>query len=173
MAQYLEDLLSTLASCFFCFPSSPQLRINSRSFKILRLLGEVHSQTPDSLYPIHAHYELREAFHTSISFRKLQLAICMPSRKSGVHSDKNPSPWHLKKSKLIPSSLRTQTLFHLSTTALHLQKIRQTQEARLSIYFSPTIDEGTSKMPSTPILSITPDFLNEGSWSCSLVWLTH
>jgi serine/threonine kinase 16 len=24
-----------------CFPSSPQLKINSRSFKILRLLGEV------------------------------------------------------------------------------------------------------------------------------------
>ncbi|MCJ1391192.1 hypothetical protein MMC18_004054 [Xylographa bjoerkii] len=40
MAQYVEDLLSSLTSCFFCFPSSPQLRINSRSFKILRLLGE-------------------------------------------------------------------------------------------------------------------------------------
>jgi hypothetical protein len=26
-----------------CFPSSPTLKINSRSFKILRLLGEVHT----------------------------------------------------------------------------------------------------------------------------------
>ncbi|MCJ1438328.1 hypothetical protein MMC27_007716 [Xylographa pallens] len=40
MAQYLADLFSSLTSCFFCFPNSPQLRINSRSFKILRLLGE-------------------------------------------------------------------------------------------------------------------------------------
>ncbi|MCJ1292374.1 hypothetical protein MMC34_003924 [Xylographa carneopallida] len=40
MAQYLADLVSSLTSCFFCFPNSPQLRINSRSFKILRLLGE-------------------------------------------------------------------------------------------------------------------------------------
>ncbi|MCJ1478495.1 hypothetical protein MMC13_007175 [Lambiella insularis] len=40
MAQYMADLLSSLTNCFFCFPNSPQLRINSRSFKILRLLGE-------------------------------------------------------------------------------------------------------------------------------------
>ncbi|KAL8748688.1 MAG: hypothetical protein Q9184_007147 [Pyrenodesmia sp. 2 TL-2023] len=40
MAQIFTDLLSTLTSCLFCFPSSPQLKINNRSFKLLRLLGE-------------------------------------------------------------------------------------------------------------------------------------
>lgn len=38
---YFRELLYTLTNCMFCFPSSPQLRINSRSFKMLRLLGEV------------------------------------------------------------------------------------------------------------------------------------
>ncbi|CRG92123.1 serine/threonine kinase 16 [Talaromyces islandicus] len=40
MAQYLFDLLYTLTDCMCCFPSSPQLKINNRSFKLLRLLGE-------------------------------------------------------------------------------------------------------------------------------------
>ncbi|KAK4447710.1 Serine/threonine-protein kinase [Podospora aff. communis PSN243] len=40
MAQAFFDILSSLGSCLNCFPSSPTLKINSRSFKILRLLGE-------------------------------------------------------------------------------------------------------------------------------------
>ncbi|KAL2017497.1 hypothetical protein VTK56DRAFT_2039 [Thermocarpiscus australiensis] len=40
MAQVIFDLLSSFGSCLNCFPSSPTLKINSRSFKILRLLGE-------------------------------------------------------------------------------------------------------------------------------------
>ncbi|TGO42713.1 hypothetical protein BHYA_0006g01160 [Botrytis hyacinthi] len=40
MAQYFLDLLYTLTNCMSCFPGSPQLKINNRSFKILRLLGE-------------------------------------------------------------------------------------------------------------------------------------
>ncbi|KAL8740261.1 MAG: hypothetical protein Q9190_007015, partial [Brigantiaea leucoxantha] len=40
MAQYLMDLLYSLTNCIFCFPGSPQLKINNRSFKLLRLLGE-------------------------------------------------------------------------------------------------------------------------------------
>ncbi|KAI9891008.1 MAG: hypothetical protein M1814_003359 [Vezdaea aestivalis] len=40
MAQYFFDLIYALTNCMSCFPSSPQLKINSRSFKILRLLGE-------------------------------------------------------------------------------------------------------------------------------------
>ncbi|KAL2142333.1 hypothetical protein VTI28DRAFT_1342 [Corynascus sepedonium] len=40
MAQVLFDLLSSFGSCLNCFPSSPTLKINNRSFKILRLLGE-------------------------------------------------------------------------------------------------------------------------------------
>ncbi|KAH6720489.1 kinase-like domain-containing protein [Leptodontidium sp. 2 PMI_412] len=40
MAQYFLDLVYTLTNCMSCFPGSPQLKINNRSFKILRLLGE-------------------------------------------------------------------------------------------------------------------------------------
>ncbi|KAK3300931.1 kinase-like domain-containing protein [Chaetomium fimeti] len=40
MAQVFFDLISSFGSCLNCFPSSPTLKINSRSFKILRLLGE-------------------------------------------------------------------------------------------------------------------------------------
>ncbi|KAK4105470.1 Pkinase-domain-containing protein [Parathielavia hyrcaniae] len=40
MAQVFFDLISSFGSCLNCFPSSPTLKINNRSFKILRLLGE-------------------------------------------------------------------------------------------------------------------------------------
>ncbi|KAG9240363.1 kinase-like domain-containing protein [Calycina marina] len=40
MAQYVMDILYTLTNCMSCFPGSPNLKINSRSFKIQRLLGE-------------------------------------------------------------------------------------------------------------------------------------
>lgn len=40
MAQYFFDLLYTFTDCMCCFPSSPQLKVNNRSFKLLRLLGE-------------------------------------------------------------------------------------------------------------------------------------
>ncbi|RDL36840.1 Protein kinase-like (PK-like) [Venustampulla echinocandica] len=40
MTQYFVDLVYTLTNCMSCFPGSPQLKINNRSFKILRLLGE-------------------------------------------------------------------------------------------------------------------------------------
>ncbi|KAF2096609.1 Pkinase-domain-containing protein [Rhizodiscina lignyota] len=40
MASTLMDLFYSLTNCMVCFPGSPQLKINSRSFKILRLLGE-------------------------------------------------------------------------------------------------------------------------------------
>jgi serine/threonine kinase 16 len=40
MASVFLDIFYSITSCLACFPSSPHLRINSRSFKILRLLGE-------------------------------------------------------------------------------------------------------------------------------------
>lgn len=40
LSSYLLDALWSLTNCFSCFPSTPTLRINSRPFKILRLLGE-------------------------------------------------------------------------------------------------------------------------------------
>ena len=40
MAQAVMDLLHSFTNCIFCFPGSPQLKINSRSFKMQHLLGE-------------------------------------------------------------------------------------------------------------------------------------
>ncbi|KAL6895577.1 kinase-like domain-containing protein [Trichoderma longibrachiatum] len=40
MAQILADLFYSFGNCLNCFPGSPTLKINSRSFKIQRLLGE-------------------------------------------------------------------------------------------------------------------------------------
>lgn len=41
MSQTLMDVFYSLTNCVFCFPASPQLKINNRSFRMLRLLGEV------------------------------------------------------------------------------------------------------------------------------------
>jgi serine/threonine kinase 16 len=40
LATYFLDAVYSVTNCMVCFPSSPQLRINNRSFKIQRLLGE-------------------------------------------------------------------------------------------------------------------------------------
>ncbi|KAF0332385.1 hypothetical protein GQ607_000401 [Colletotrichum asianum] len=40
MAQMLLDIVYSFGNCLNCFPGSPTLKINSRNFKILRLLGE-------------------------------------------------------------------------------------------------------------------------------------
>jgi hypothetical protein len=41
LASYVVDVIYSLTNCVFCFPNSPNLKINNRSFKLLRLLGEV------------------------------------------------------------------------------------------------------------------------------------
>lgn len=53
-AQYFFDVMYSLANCLVCFPSTPQLKINSRSFKMLRLLGEVGSKAIAPRYPFRA-----------------------------------------------------------------------------------------------------------------------
>ncbi|KAG5942716.1 hypothetical protein E4U59_000944 [Claviceps monticola] len=40
MTQFVLDFFYSLGNCLNCFPGSPTLKINRRSFKILRLLGE-------------------------------------------------------------------------------------------------------------------------------------
>jgi serine/threonine kinase 16 len=46
MAQVLLDVLYSFGNCLNCFPGSPSLKINGRSFNILRLLGEVRFLFP-------------------------------------------------------------------------------------------------------------------------------
>lgn len=48
LQSYLLDLSYYITTCFSCFPSSPSLKINNRSFKIQRLLGEVSPIWPRS-----------------------------------------------------------------------------------------------------------------------------
>jgi len=55
MSQVLMDLLYSLTNCMFCFPGSPQLKINNRSFKMQHLLGEVSASVRVSLYPFATH----------------------------------------------------------------------------------------------------------------------
>lgn len=43
MAQIFQDIFYSFGNCLSCFPGSPTLKVNSRSFKILQLLGEVSS----------------------------------------------------------------------------------------------------------------------------------
>lgn len=40
MATTIMDLISNFTNCLFCFPSSPNLKINNRTLRLLRLLGE-------------------------------------------------------------------------------------------------------------------------------------
>ncbi|EHY58918.1 Serine/threonine-protein kinase ENV7 [Exophiala dermatitidis] len=40
MAQTMLDVFYSLCNCIYCFPGTPQLKINNRSFRMLRLLGE-------------------------------------------------------------------------------------------------------------------------------------
>jgi hypothetical protein len=50
LASYAVDLIYSLTNCVFCFPNSPNLKINNRSFKLLRLLGEVRGALTNSSF---------------------------------------------------------------------------------------------------------------------------
>jgi hypothetical protein len=93
MAQYFFDLLYNFTDCMCCFPSSPQLKINSRSFKLLRLLGEVCGLS----FAIFVGFRLtmgphldREAFPTYTSSKTSPHQSYSPSRRSDAHSARNP-----------------------------------------------------------------------------------
>ncbi|KAK4078731.1 uncharacterized protein Triagg1_3062 [Trichoderma aggressivum f. europaeum] len=51
MAQIFADLFYSFGNCLNCFPGSPTLKINSRSFKIQRLLGEVRKNNNNNKKP--------------------------------------------------------------------------------------------------------------------------
>lgn len=56
MAQILSDLFYSFGNCLNCFPGSPTLKINGRSFKIQRLLGEVRKKNMPAPLPLpHPH----------------------------------------------------------------------------------------------------------------------
>ncbi|KAL9104492.1 MAG: hypothetical protein Q9163_000585 [Psora crenata] len=60
MSQIMFDLFAAVTNCLFCFPGSPQLKINNRSFKLQHLLGEggfsyvylVSDQSDQKLYAL-------------------------------------------------------------------------------------------------------------------------
>ena len=110
MAQIFMDLFSSFGSCLNCFPGSPTLKINSRSFKILRLLGEVtHSSSfpPPSLPPRIPlsfellgqplllntkipHYYSRAVSPTSTWSKTHPPLSFSPSKRSDARSGRNP-----------------------------------------------------------------------------------
>lgn len=72
MAQTLMDVFYSLCNCLYCFPGTPQLKINNRSFRMLRLLGEVSLYSAFSsdpsfplLLPDHNPHSKKEAETTS------------------------------------------------------------------------------------------------------------
>jgi len=77
MASALLDLVYSMGSCLSCFPSSPQLKINNRSFKILRLLGEVYCRSTTQLTSL-THILTRAAFPTFTSSKTHPLMTCSP-----------------------------------------------------------------------------------------------
>lgn len=84
MAQYFFDLLYNFTDCMCCFPSTPQLKINNRSFKLLRLLGEVSSDDEQPKRPSNAWHNIG------------RFLLCLP-RPGQVHirafrAEKNPMP---------------------------------------------------------------------------------
>ena len=86
MSQVMMDLLYSLTNCMFCFPGSPQLKINNRSFKMQHLLGEVSPQSQACDYWF---------VRTSLTMRMLgRLLIRLPSSRhiyiSTLRSEKDP-----------------------------------------------------------------------------------
>lgn len=61
MANYLTDLWYSIESCLTCF-QSPTLKINRRSFKIVKLLGEV------CVHYVYFHFHLLTALVKNLDF---------------------------------------------------------------------------------------------------------
>jgi hypothetical protein len=86
LGTYFLDVVYSFTNCMVCFPSSPQLKINSRSFKILRLLGEVCSLVP--MRHSMTDCDRRVASHMSIWYKTIQISNSSPSRRYDVRSAK-------------------------------------------------------------------------------------
>ena len=71
MAQILADLFYSFGNCLNCFPGSPTLKINNRSFKIQRLLGEVRKTT-------HTHTLSLSLSHSLNSLQSRSHHSCIP-----------------------------------------------------------------------------------------------
>jgi hypothetical protein len=82
LGTYFLDVVYSFTNCMVCFPSSPQLKINSRSFKILRLLGEVCIFFPVAYNPPNRFN--RADFPTYISSKTTQISNCSRSRRYDV-----------------------------------------------------------------------------------------
>ena len=92
MAQYFLDLVYSLTTCMSCFPSSPNLTINHRSFKILRLLGEGGFSyvylVQDNAGDLYALKKIRCTYHSPYPPPLAGMTDRMPIKAPSV---KNPS----------------------------------------------------------------------------------
>lgn len=83
LGTYFMDAIYSFTNCMVCFPSSPQLKINSRSFKILRLLGEVRLLQTTIAIAL-TNRDNRAVSHTSISYKTIQINNFSLSRRFDV-----------------------------------------------------------------------------------------
>jgi len=85
LGTYFLDAVYSFTNCMVCFPSSPQLKINSRSFKILRLLGEVRSLGA-TIAMILTNRNNRVVSHMYTSYKTTPINNSSPSRRFDVPS---------------------------------------------------------------------------------------
>lgn len=154
IASYFLDFAYSLTNCVFCFPGSPNLKINSRSFKILRLLGEV-SITPAIPGACHAvskrkRLTSRRAASPMYTLSKTPPApLYTPSRRSAARLAKSQLVRLSRKSKPTASSRHTQILYTASTIVS--PATNQTQAPKLYTFCFRTIGGAIYKTSSMRI----------------------
>lgn len=135
MASYIMDLLSTLTNCLACFPRSPNLKINSKTYKMLRLLGEVSNpllsppllSTSQMLIPSLIH---RAASPTSTSSKRPPPLNSTPSRRFAVPLAKNLLPLRCGNAKPILYLHRMRISLRVWTIKLSMHAINQIRVRR-------------------------------------------
>ncbi len=110
MSQTMMDLLYSLTNCIFCFPGSPKLKINNRSFKMQHLLGEV---SPDRI----SSYCPSQTILTRILTGRLLLRLPSPRYLNlpTLRPQKDPMP--IRARIHLPRSERSRSIHALLTTS--------------------------------------------------------
>lgn len=101
----MSFLLDTISECFgSCFGGSSELKVNGRSLKIVRLLGEVCDHNPPSKELVVAKgatrqvadvlFRSREASLMSTLFKTTQVVDYTLLKRSVAHLAKSPSVKH-------------------------------------------------------------------------------
>lgn len=124
MAQYFFDLLYNFTDCMCCFPSSPQLKINNRSFKLLRLLGEVRH---------HPQRQLARLTLTSTGRILLRLSRPRQSDLRALCAEKDPLPLRPRVRIASPQGSRSLQPIQLASEHYPLDRPLRLHRIRLQV----------------------------------------